>query len=421
MLNWFRRPSAQAPATSERAMAVRAASNGAVSTDGMSSKDVAEMIRGGGGAGGAVTVEKALRVAVAWRCVNLISGTVATMPLGVMLRDGEDRQPASHHPVHKLLARRPNGWQTPSGFRRQLQAHLLLSGNAYCRIVRGYGGKITDLVPISPGNVTVVQRTDMTLAYQITSPAGRRETVSPQQIWHLRGLSLDGVTGISVLHFAAETFGAALASDVAARRAQENGGMPSVSVEVPETFNEVQVQNVVASVRGFVQEPKAGGVLPTFAGAKVNQISMTAADMEFLARTKLTQEQVCMFFGVPPILVGASDKIGFGNAPEHLSSAWVAYGLNDWLVSWEESINRDLIGDDVEHFGRFNRAALVRGDLKARTDALSKMCQFGGISPNEWRAIEDMPPREGGDIFYPPPNMNAVPDNKGAQTEESAA
>ena len=74
---------------------------------------------------------------------------------------------------------------------------------------------------------------------------------------------------------------------------------------------------------------------------------------------------------------------------------------------WEEAIDRDLIGADDKLYARFNRAALVKGDIKARWEAYVKGLQWGVYSPNEIRALEDQNPRDGGDVYYPPPNMTA--------------
>ncbi|MCC5725767.1 phage portal protein, partial [Klebsiella pneumoniae] len=89
---------------------------------------------------------------------------------------------------------------------------------------------------------------------------------------------------------------------------------------------------------------------------------------------------------------------------------FVAYTLEDHLTTWEETIARDLIPEArPDLYARFNRAALVKGDIKARWEAYVKGLQWGVWSPNEIRTLEDENPRDGGDVYYPPPNMTAPP------------
>lgn len=118
-----------------------------------------------------------------------------------------------------------------------------------------------------------------------------------------------------------------------------------------------------------------------------------------------------MFFGVPPHMIGDTEKsTSWGTGIEQQSIGFVAYTLEDHLTTWEETIARDLVDpgrDDL--YARFNRAALVKGDIKARWEAYVKGLQWGVWSPNEIRTLEDENPREGGDVYYPPPNMTAPP------------
>ena len=97
-------------------------------------QDLEEALRTGelSASGAAVTPTSAMRVATVYACVRIISGAVATLPLAIKRRiDARTREDASESSVWRLMHRRPNRWQTPSQFKRMMQAHLLLRGNAY--------------------------------------------------------------------------------------------------------------------------------------------------------------------------------------------------------------------------------------------------------------------------------------------------
>ena len=124
--------------------------------------------------GASVTPNSAMRVAAVYACVRIISGAVATLPLHIKMRvDERMRKDASENPLWKVLRRHPNRWQTPSQFRRMLQAHLLLRGNAYAMIVRSRG-IVQELIPLHPDRVEVRQNEELSLTYVYTRKNGSR-------------------------------------------------------------------------------------------------------------------------------------------------------------------------------------------------------------------------------------------------------
>src|SRR5262245_24119949 len=73
-------------------------------------------------------------------CVQIISETVATLPVVVYRRTGDGKEESSAHPVARLL-REPNELQTPPEFLEMLLGHCLLRGNSYAEIERDNAGR----------------------------------------------------------------------------------------------------------------------------------------------------------------------------------------------------------------------------------------------------------------------------------------
>ncbi|MFC4623839.1 phage portal protein, partial [Daeguia caeni] len=171
----------------------------------------------------------------------------------------------------------------------------------------------------------------------------------------------------------------------------------------------------VANLRAGLEEFRSGGEqegknLILEEGMDYARIAMTAEDAQWLEARKFSRTDIAMFFGVPPHMIGDTEKsTSWGTGIEQQSIGFVAWTLEDHLTMWEEAINRDLIGAEDDLYARFNRAALVKGDIKARWEAYVKGLQWGVYSPNEIRTLEDQNPRDGGDIFYPPPNTAGAP------------
>lgn len=402
-------PAASPPHAPSPRAAIHEAGGGLVVT---SAAELDAALRAGAvsGSGMAVTPDSAMRVAAVYACVRIISGAVATLPLHIKRRvDARTREDASDAPIWQLLRRRPNRWQTPSQFRRMLQAHLLLRGNAYAMIVRSRG-TVQALIPLHPDRVEVAQGDDLALTFLYTRPDGRRLRLPQDEVLHLVGLTLDGVRGVSPIAYARETIGLALAMEDHGATTFRNGARVSGVLKHPQKLGPEAVANLKAGLEAF----RAGGDqdgkhLILEEGMDYARIAMTAEDAQWIESRKFSRTDIAMFFGVPPHMIGDTEKsTSWGTGIEQQSIGFVAYTLEDHLTMWEEAIDRDLIGADDLLYARFNRAALVKGDIKARWEAYVKGLQWGVYSPNEIRALEDQNPRDGGDVYYPPPNMTAA-------------
>lgn len=373
------------------------------------------------GAGVPVTADTAMRVAAVFACVRIRSGVVANMPIHIKRRvDDRTREDVSDHPLWSVLRRKPNGWQTPSQFKRMMQAHLLLRGNAYALIGKT-GDRVHTLLPLDPDSVEVKQDSAGRVTYEYTQPNGTRKTFPRERIFHLTGLTLDGVRGVSVITYARETIGLSMAMEQHGSSTFKNGLRPSSVLSHPGQLGEEGRLNLKASLDDF----RSGGDMEGKAlileeGMEVKQISMTSEDAQWIESRKFSRSDIAMFFGIPPHMIGDTEKsTSWGTGIESQTQGFVTFSAEDDLTTWEETINRDLI-TDAAMYARFNRAALVRGDIKARWEAHTKGLQWGVVSPNEVRAVEDMNPREGGDTYYDPPNTAGGEKGQGDEPAEAS-
>jgi HK97 family phage portal protein len=384
------------------------------------SADLAEMLRVGlqSASGVNVTPNNAMGIAAVYGCVRIISGAVATLPIAVKRRvDERTREDASDNALWKLLRRKPNRWQTPSQFRRMLQAHLLLRGKAYAMIVWSRGAPI-ELVPLNPDHVECTQLDDLSLVYDYTRRDGRKIRLAQSEVMHLVGLTLDGVNGVSVLTYARESLGESIASAAHGAAMFRNGARISNVLKHPGKLGSEALKFLRESLDAYRSGGESEGkALILEEGMDVSPLQMTSVDAQWIEARKFTRTDIEMFFGVPGSMLGDTEKTtSWGSGVEQQSIGFVTYTLEDWLTTWEETIARDLIGDRDDLYVRFNRAALVKGDIKTRWAAYVQALQWGVMSPNEVRALEDMNPRADGDVFYPPPNTAGDP-SKGSGDE----
>ena len=388
----------------------------------VSEEQIRDFMRQGNTASGAVvTEESAMRVAAAWRCVNIIAGAIATLPIDIIRRESETvRKPAVGHPLRRILTVKPNIWQTPSEFRRMMQSHLLLRGNAYARKVF-IGNQLVGLIPLPTDRVTAEQLDSTAMQYKVMRKDGSSIIFPQREIFHLRGMSLDGVTGMSVLANMRESLGLALQTEQAGARLFSNGILAGGVIKHPGKLSDNASRHLRESMEQRNQgSQNAGKWIVAEEGMTVESISLTAEDAQWLGTRDFQRYDIAMFYGVPPHMLGATEKTtSWGSGIEAQGIGFVTYTLTDWIKTWEESVKRDLLEEREWETvdARFNVNALMRGDFKTRWEGYVKGLQNCVYSPDDVRAMEDMNPRPdgGGGFYFEPPNTAGQ--SQGTQNE----
>lgn len=381
-------------------------------------EELADFIRGWGGyqtaSGVPVTEGAAMRVAAAWRCVQITASVISSMPFDLVERVSENvRKPAEGHPMRTLMTVRPNNWQTPQEFKKLMQTHLLLHGNAYAMKVK-LGKEVIALIPIHPGKVGVEQETDGKMLYRVQRKDGRELILRTGDLLHIRGMSLDGVTGMSVISYMREALGLSLQGEKAAAKLFVNGAFVSGLLKHPRKISAETYARLRDSWRsdGGNQE-NSGETRILEEGIEYEALTMKATDAQFLETRDFQRYDIAMFFGVPPHMIGATEKTtSWGSGIEQQNIGFVQYTVNDWFVAWQESLKRDTLEpkDQEKYDFRFFPQGLLKGDTKTQWDAFTKGLQWGVYSPDDVRAMLDMNPRpdgKGGE-FIPPPTTAAT-------------
>ncbi|MBD9635957.1 phage portal protein [Ensifer sp. ENS07] len=394
---WFR--------TSEAATPMAAAPDGGVTVTTLA--ELQDMLTGSANSlsGERVTPNSAMKIAAVYACVRIISGALATMPLDIKRRVGDKRLDASDTELWKVLRRRPNKWQKPHQFKRMMQAHVLLRGNAYAMIVRTAVSKeVQALIPLHPDRVEARQRDDHSMEYIYTRPDGGRVTLRQDQVFHLFCLTLDGVTGVTPITYARETLGSALAMERYGAKTFKNGAIVGQVLKHPGKLG-VEGQN---NLRSSLEAYRSGGEnegkdLILEEGMEVSRMALTAQDAQWIESRKFTRTDIFMFFGLPPHMAGDTEKsTSWGTGLEAQRQGFLDFTQEDYLVMWEEGVTTDLTPEGGDLYAKFNRSAYVRADMKTRWESYSKGRQMKVLSANDVRRYEDLDPIEGGDVYENP-------------------
>jgi len=357
------------------------------------------------GSGVNVTADVALTVSAVFACVRVLAETVGSLPLVVYRRDGEDRKTrARGQRIYEILHDQPNGWMSSLEWREMMTGHCALRGNAYSWIQDGVRGAVDELIPLHPDRMEVEQLRSRRLRYHYTWPWGERQTFVQDEIYHLRGLSSDGITGLSVVSYARETIGLALASEGYAARMFLNDARPGGVLEHPGELSDGAHKRILASW----QEDHGGwrnrGKPAIFEeGMKWHQIGMTGEDSQYILSRQFSVTEVARWFRMPPHLIQELTRSTFSNI-EHQGLEFVIYTMMPWFRRWEQAIGRDLI-TSPDLFAEFLVDALLRGDTLSRYQAYGRGILDGWLTRNEARIKENLEPLPGLDTPLVPLNM----------------
>jgi HK97 family phage portal protein len=361
-------------------------------------------------AGVRVNADSAKRIATVLACVGVISRNLGMMPCKIFTQgpNGATRL-VDHHPVYDLLYSRPNSQQTAYEFKQMMQGHVELRGNAYAEIKEGPRGPVDQLLPMHPDRVRVERMLPSgRLRYRYDDPLlGRTRNLMEEEVFHLRNFSDDGATGQSTVAMAIDVLGVALAQQDYISRFLKNDARPPIVFERQTALFKSKDQE-----DGFIDSWQKGSTQENRGKARLLPVGMTAkalgvnpSDQQLLDSRKFSRIEICSLFGVPPHLVGETEKTATYASVEQFNIMYAVHCILPRLVMWEQAIQRDLLTSS-RYFAKFSMGALLRGDTASRFAAYHTAIGDGWLCQDEVRALEDMNPIPGGHgrYFYRPAN-----------------
>ncbi len=332
--------------------------------------------------GATVTVETAMRNTAVFRSVSLLASSIAMLPLH-LYREGGAREKATSHPLFAVLYRKPNGWQTAYEFRSLMQAWVLLHGDAVAIKIKR-GPQVIGLAPLTPARLTIRQDDDWSMRYEYQPPRGAKRVFGADDVFHLRGFSLDGIRGRALVRQAAEAIGLALQAERAAARLFARGMMAGGALSLPpnKKLSAEAYDRLKSSMEEHEGADAAGSWMITEEGMEAKPFTSTARDGQHIEQRRMQIEEIARIFGVPrPLLM--VDDTSWGTGIDVLGQLFVRYGLNPWFTAWEQAIARDLLtpAEQGRYYARFNAGALLRGSMKDQAEFYARALGSGGHHP----------------------------------------
>lgn len=348
-------------------------------------------------AGKTVNAQSAMTVSAVWACVKRSAELVSTLPVHLYEKDSTGNEVEIGGDLAEILTSSPNSEQTSEEFWEGMITHLLLQGNSFAE-QKFIGTRLVGLTPLF--GMSPERAADGQLRYAFND-RGRKEYLPSAKVFHLRGFGDGSGLGMSPIKFGANSMGLSIAAEETAGKLFSNSMMLSGLLTSDQTLSADQRVQLQAIIDAYTGSDKAGKILTLEAGLEYNAMQINPDDAQLLESRRFNIEDVCRWFGVPPIVIGhsADGQTMWGSGVEAIMLSWLTTGINPLLRKIEGRILKDLIPLEKRKLWklRFNREAMLQMDSKAKGEFLSKMTTSGVMSRNEARGNINLPRVDGAD------------------------
>jgi len=372
-------------------------------------EQVADLIDGSNGgtiAGVTVTEKTALQVATVLACVKVIADGCATPNLGVFRATKEGRRErADNIPEWRLLAARPNEWQTSFEWRRQMTMHAALTGTGLSIKVLGDNRRVRELIPVMPGRWDVRKVSRYELRYRCWDEFGQIGEFSSDDVFLLNGVQWDWIGSLNAVVLAKAAVGLAMATEKSQAAMHANGLRPSGTYSVEGTLSQEQHERLSSFLKRKSGPDNAGTPLVLDRNAKWLSTAMSGVDAQHVETRRLQIEEICRAYGVFPIMVGHSDKSATFASSEAFFAAHVKHTLAPWHCAWKNRIDEMLLDGSGPLYCDFDTRYLLAGSMADRSQWARTMAEMGIYTRNEIRDEEGKDPLPGLDDPLTPLNM----------------
>jgi len=354
-------------------------------------------------AGVSVDSDSAMRLMTVQNCVRVRAFTISQLPCHIMEKKGEQKNKATDFYLYEKLHDQPNSWMTSAEFWAMAEAYICLRGNFYVYKMGIEGRPIKELIPLKSDTVTEVeQNEDFSLTYHVKMRDGTIEPIPGSRLMHLRGLTLDGITGVNPIEYARETIGLGIASNQFLGRYFSKGLHPGAVIKHPMPLSGTAFANRRKALKERYEGlGKAWEFMLLDENMDISFPQIKLIDAQYLEQMKMNEAQICGLFRVPLMLIQSGDKTPTYASAEQFMLSYSIYGVTPDCVNYEKAIRRDLLTpqERKKYYAKFEIRALLRSSFKEQMDSFATGIDKEILNPNECRALLDYNPYKGGDEY----------------------
>ncbi|HIE8454577.1 TPA: phage portal protein [Bacillus cereus] len=382
----------------------------------------------------AVTEEKVLKIPTARSCVELITSSIAQMPVYLYKEnaDGSVERILDDNRVH-LLNHEANDFLNGYSLKKHMVKDYLLHGSSYVSIIEA-GNTILELHPLLSKAIVVNKRikhgyrtvgADIFLSNSengAVNELNRQQTkFKPHELMITLQDTNDGLTSHGVIKHGQDIFKQALSESVYTHNLYENGALPLGLLKTDARLNEKQASSLREAwqkLYGGVKNAAKTVVLQE--GMKYEALSMNPSEIQMSETRKATNSEICKLFGVPESMVNAT--IGKQYVSLEQNQLYLLKNtLSPIIVAMESSMDKALLLEsekDKGYFFRFDTSELIRSTEKELVDTVVTAVQGGIFTINEGRAKFNLPSIDEGDNVLVTPGASQMGDKNTKETTD---
>lgn len=366
--------------------------------------------------GVSVTEDSALAVAAVYRCVSLIAGIAAGLPL----KTWRDQPDGTRVATRTTVLEAPYPWVTPFEYWQQAYVDLLLYGNTYqYKVKTELGDTVVRLLRIPPHRITVErdEQTPLNPGGKWFRVDGGQTRYGPDQIMHIADIGLDGLAGMSRIGLGAEAIGVAIAAEQTAAKMFGEGLLFTGILSSEQDLTQDAAETLGARFRKMIGSRGPGAKIPVLGrGTKFEKVSMAPEEGQFLEGRQFQVLECARLFGVDPALL--MDPTAVMNYGEPQKQAFLDFTMERFLRPVEQAVSLHLTPRG--QFAEYVRGAFLRADTATRYETYARAAQFGLLTRNEIRALENFPPIDGLDEPLTPANLGGAANEQPVSGETPA-
>lgn len=367
----------------------------------------------------AVNESNAQTLSTVWACIGIRADTMAQLPIGLYRREGDTVIQVTDDPVADLLRDGPTPDYASSLMLYGGQAQVDTWGNSYQEIVRDARGVPVSLHFLNPdpfvtypvinqeGRFAVIE------SYRTMSLNGTERFIPPEDVIHVKGHTLDGLVGVSVITAAREAIGLGLATErfgaTYFANESKSGGYIIQPVQTNTRSKRQQQDNVSESDmdgQGGPENSHKPKILDP--GVRFIPTTIPPNDAQFLETRQYQVSEIARFYRVPLVFLDSSSATAWGTGIEELKIGFVELTVIPMSLRWAPEMTRKLLTPSQRAAGYFvalDTTRLMRGNAVSQMQADGNAIQYGIKTRNEVRRDRGLNPIEGGDIPLIPVNL----------------
>jgi len=335
---------------------------------------------------------RAMKISTAFACTNILSNSVALLPIKVT-KFVDGKRVSVKHPLEKILNLTPNQKYNKFNFFKLLIESVILNGNGYAYIERDERLNVKALHLIDPAYVTPMPQEDGTVKYIV---AGMDTAVDAMNMIHLFQHCDEMYNGISVIKYASMSLQSAWDKEVHSDAFYAGGAGLMGVIKASAPLTAAQKKEIAESWERSMAKTANGGVAILPQGLDFQAISVSPEDAQLLESMQYDVISICRFFNVSPLKVFDYSHMSYSSL-EQVSLSFLQESVLPYTQLIEDEFNKKIFRpSEVGNLAiDFDYASIMTADKKTEAEYYRTLITNGLATVNECRERLGLPNLDG--------------------------